>query len=91
MPTPATPRDQTAAAFGSVVRARRLRAELTQEALAERAGLSSKHVARVERGERVPTIHAVLLLAAGLGTTAVELVSEFELAVASSGEAHDKA
>ena len=91
MPTPATPRDQTAAAFGSVVRARRLRAELTQEALAERAGLSSKHVARVERGERVPTIHAVLLLAAGLGTTAVELVGEFERAVTGLPEMHDRA
>ena len=68
----------TAAAFGTVVRERRRALGLTQEGLAERAGLSAIHVARIERAERVPTVHAAVLLGRGLGVTAGELVRELE-------------
>ena len=76
MATQGPTREETSAVFGDVVRTYRRAAGLTQEAVAERAGLSTKHVARVERGERTPTVHAVLLLASGLGVPAVDLVGE---------------
>lgn len=67
------------------IRARRRATGLTQEALAERAGLSQKHVARMERAERVPTVHAVLLVARALGVSASDLVREVEEATAAEG------
>ena len=79
---PDADRAATAAAFGVVVRERRRALGLTQEGLAERAGLSVIHVARIERAERVPTIHAVVLLGRGLGTTSTELVRDLEARLA---------
>lgn len=78
-------RADTAAAFGAVLRARRRATGLTQEALAERAGLSQKHVARMERAERVPTVHAVILVARALGVSASDLVREVEEAASGTG------
>lgn len=40
--------------FGALLRRHRLRAGLTQEALAERAGLSPRGVIHLERGTRHP-------------------------------------
>ncbi|MDQ2831377.1 MAG: helix-turn-helix domain-containing protein, partial [Chloroflexota bacterium] len=40
------------AAFGALLRRHRLAASLSQEALAERAGLSANAVAALERGRR---------------------------------------
>ena len=54
--------------FGKAVRARRLELELSQEKLAERAGLHRTYIADIERGERnisllniVKLIHALEL------------------------------
>ena len=80
-------RTATAEAFGAAVRARRRALQLTQERLAELAGLSQKHVARLERAERLPTVHAVLLVARALGVSAGELVGEVEAAVGSGSQA----
>jgi predicted ATPase/transcriptional regulator with XRE-family HTH domain len=54
--------------FGALLRRHRLAAGLTQEALAERAGLSAKAVSDLERDpDRMPRLGTVTLLADGLG------------------------
>ncbi len=54
--------------FGAVLRRLRLAAGLTQEALAERAGVSAKAVSELERDpSRVPRLDTVTLLADALG------------------------
>ena len=54
--------------FGKVLRRFRRRAGLTQEGLAERAGLSANAISALERGERRrPYPHTVQALAAALG------------------------
>lgn len=57
---------------------RQLRTEkgLSQSALAERAGLSRNFVAQIERGESLPTVATLSRLAAALGVTSSELLSE---------------
>jgi predicted ATPase/transcriptional regulator with XRE-family HTH domain len=59
--------------FGAVLRGYRQRAGLTQEALAERAGLSARGIQDLERGlHRAPQGATVALLAAALGLDAPE-------------------
>ncbi|MGH2680369.1 MAG: helix-turn-helix domain-containing protein [Actinomycetota bacterium] len=55
-------------AFGQVVRDRRLRAKLSQEALAERAELTRNYVSDLERGLKSPTLASVEALANALGS-----------------------
>ena len=56
------------APFGRLLRQHRLAAGLSQEALAERAGLSARGIRALERGDRsLPRPHTVRLLADGLG------------------------
>jgi transcriptional regulator with XRE-family HTH domain len=64
--------------FGQAVRRRREAAGLSQEELAERAGLSRNYVGMVERGESNPTLLVLHGLAAALGTTMTALVREVE-------------
>jgi transcriptional regulator with XRE-family HTH domain len=51
---------------------------MTQEALAETAGLHPTFVSNVERGYRVPTVPTMLRLARGLGVEAGRLVEGLE-------------
>lgn len=61
---------------GRYVRARRDQLGLTQEGLAERAGLSANYLARLERGEMRNPKHATLeALAAALGVDVATLLS----------------
>src|SRR5256885_17019356 len=54
--------------FGALLRRLRLAAGLTQEALAERAGVSAKAVSDLERAPaRAPRLDTVALLAEALG------------------------
>jgi predicted ATPase/DNA-binding XRE family transcriptional regulator len=56
-----------------LLRQHRLAAGLSQEALAERAGLSARGIRALERGERsLPRPHTLRLLADGLGLAEVE-------------------
>jgi transcriptional regulator with XRE-family HTH domain len=64
--------------FGEIVRSRREAAGLSQQALAEQAGLHRNYVSLVERGQRTPTILVLKRLAEALGTTMVSLISELE-------------
>ena len=60
--------DQAEMAFGDLLRSRRRAAGLTQEELAERAGLSARGIADLERGvRRAPRRETVLLLVRALG------------------------
>jgi len=65
-------------AFGLVVRSRRERAGLSQEALAEIAGLHRTYVGSVERGERNVTLKNISSLASALGTSASQLLADSE-------------
>jgi transcriptional regulator with XRE-family HTH domain len=63
-------RDSVLAKLGLNVRKRREARELTQENLAERAGLDSTYISGIERGLRNPGIKNV---AKALGLTTAEL------------------
>jgi len=71
--------------FGSRLRALRARAGLTQEELAERAGLSTNAVSMLERGSRRrPYPHTIRSLVEALGLTDSER-AELESSVPSRG------
>src|SRR5690348_14006907 len=62
--------------FAGLLRRYRHSAELTQEALAERAGLSVRGISDLERGVKLrPQRSTIRLLAEGLGLTATELAA----------------
>jgi transcriptional regulator with XRE-family HTH domain len=60
------------------VRAARERSGLSQEAVAQRAGLALSDVGRIERRERDPGVRVLVRLARGLGVTAAELFEGVE-------------
>ena len=68
--------------FGSLVRRRRQKAGLSQEALADQAGLHRNYIGLLERGLRLPSIEVVRRLALGLDTTMTSIVQELERAMA---------
>jgi len=61
------------AALGQNVRQSREAKELTQEKLAEKAGLDPTYISGIERGLRNPGIKNVARLARALGLTTAEL------------------
>jgi transcriptional regulator with XRE-family HTH domain len=62
--------------FGRRVRSLRKDEGLTQEELADRAGINYKYLGAVERGEENPSLKIISSIAAGLG---VEVRDLFEL------------
>jgi transcriptional regulator with XRE-family HTH domain len=64
------------AAFGEIVRRRRLAAGLTQEALADRAKLHPTYIGMVERGVRNPTLDVCDKISIALGISLAALVEE---------------
>lgn len=64
--------------FGTVLRRRREAAGFSQEALAAQANLHRNYIGLLERGQRMPSILVVQLLAAALGTTMSDLLAEVE-------------
>src|SRR5215471_10057806 len=68
--------DKTAEGFGPVLRGWRLAAGLTQEELAQKAGLSVRAVADIERGRTLrPYRRSVALLAEALGLSGQDLTA----------------
>lgn len=67
-------KDPLLVAFGEQLRQLRLEADLSQEELAEYAGLHWTYVGQIERGERNLTLLNVLKLARGLDMTASDLL-----------------
>lgn len=63
-------------AFGKAVRARRLEMELSQEALADLAGLHFTYVSSVERGERNISLENMAKLAKALSCQITDLVPD---------------
>ena len=72
-------RDTNSIRFGEVVRQARADAGLSQEELADRAGLDRSYVGGVERGDRNPTLLVIAKIAKGLGLTVPQLFSRFHL------------
>jgi transcriptional regulator with XRE-family HTH domain len=64
--------------FGRVVRRRREAAGVSQETLAELAGLHRTYVSHLECGKRNPSLSVIAKLAAGLETSMASLVAEVE-------------
>ena len=64
--------------FGEVVRAERERRGLSQEALADLAGVSRSHIGEIERGEVNLSFVALTEIAAGLGVKLSDLIEEYE-------------
>jgi transcriptional regulator with XRE-family HTH domain len=52
--------------FGKMLRLRRQAIPLTLQELAERSGISTSHIGRIERGERFPSAKVLLKLACHL-------------------------
>jgi transcriptional regulator with XRE-family HTH domain len=65
-------------AFGSVLKAKRQAAGLTQEELAFQASLHTTSISYFERGLRQPTLHTVFILSKVLHMSASDLVLEVE-------------
>jgi transcriptional regulator with XRE-family HTH domain len=63
-------------AFGEAVRAARLRAGISQEALAAEAGLHRTYVGGIERGEQNPSLANIVRLAAALNSTVAALIKD---------------
>lgn len=61
--------------FGEVVRAERKRQELTQEELADRAGISAVFMSDIERGVENVTLETIAKLSKGLGVKLGQLLT----------------
>jgi DNA-binding XRE family transcriptional regulator len=71
--------------FGGVVRRLRNGLRISQERLAEEAGLHRTYVSLLERGLRNPSLTVIQQLAAALKVTTVELIRQFESRSRGSG------
>ena len=67
-----------AAAFGSAVRSARTTRGIAQEALAHLSKIERSHVGKIERGEHMPTLSAVLKIARALGMSGTDLMAAAE-------------
>jgi transcriptional regulator with XRE-family HTH domain len=66
--------------FGETLRRMRKDRKLSQDALAEKAGLASDYLGFIERGDNVPTLTVLLKLARALGVDGPGLLSDFDAA-----------
>lgn len=69
---------ESAAAFGSVVRAYRKRTGLSQEALAHMADIERTHFSSIERGTNQPSLWLILKIARALGVSSADLLAQTE-------------
>lgn len=63
-------------AFGKVLREYRLRADLSQEALADAAGLDRTFIGMLERGQRQPTLETLFAIAEALKISPQTLIAK---------------
>jgi transcriptional regulator with XRE-family HTH domain len=73
-------RSRFSAAFARAIRRARLAAKLTQEELAEVAGVHPVYVSMVERGESIPTIEVAYRMACALSKNLSAIVAAAERA-----------
>jgi transcriptional regulator with XRE-family HTH domain len=64
--------------IAALIRKRRQAAGMSQELLADEAGLHRTYISLLERGLRMPSMLVFQQLARGLGTTMTSLVQELE-------------
>lgn len=62
--------------LGEVVRARRKALNLSQEALADAAGIDRSHMGKIERGERNVTLLNVVRIAKAVGCKPSDLLAD---------------
>ena len=67
-------KDPDAVRFGTVIRGLREKRGWTRDEMAERAGMNTSYLGFIERGENVPTLTIIILLAETLGIDAGTLV-----------------
>jgi transcriptional regulator with XRE-family HTH domain len=72
--------------FGAALREVRTRQQLTQEQLAERAGLSYKFIGEVERGRGNPTLDTMARLADALSVSLADFLPVLRQTRPTSGE-----
>lgn len=63
------------ARFGSRIRELRNKCNLSQESLADKAGLDRTYIGGIERGERNPSLLNIIRISNALGADPVELFS----------------
>ncbi|MCZ8133499.1 MAG: helix-turn-helix transcriptional regulator [Rhodobacteraceae bacterium] len=69
-------------AFAKVLSDARAEAGISQEVLAERANISTRHVSYLENGDRQPTLTLLHALCVGLGLPMHELLQRLEARLA---------
>jgi transcriptional regulator with XRE-family HTH domain len=62
--------------LGDTVRAKRTKSGFSQEKLAEKAGLSTVFISRIERGVESPSMDSMVKIARALGVRVRDLVAE---------------
>lgn len=67
-------KNKHAVAFGKVLKELRTSADLSQDALAEKADLDRTYISFLERGERQPSLSTLISLASALQIETFELV-----------------
>jgi transcriptional regulator with XRE-family HTH domain len=63
--------------LGETIRSKRKKARFSQEKLAEKAGLSTVFISRVERGKESPSVDSLVKIAKALSVRVRDLVAEF--------------
>jgi len=63
--------------LGETIRFKRKKGNFSQEALAEKAGLSTVFISRVERGKESPSVDSLVKIAKALGVSARDLLRGF--------------
>lgn len=71
--------DVSLARLGAAIRERRLALALSQEAIADAAGIDRSHMGKIERGERNVTLLNVIKIAVALRCTAASLLEAARL------------
>jgi len=61
--------------FGKIIKQQRITIPLTLQELTAKAGVSSSHLGRIERGERFPSAHVLRKIARPLGFEEDELLT----------------
>jgi transcriptional regulator with XRE-family HTH domain len=62
--------------LGETIRAKRAKADVSQETLAEKAGLSTVFISRVERGIESPSLDSLVKIAKAFGAKVSDLVKD---------------
>jgi transcriptional regulator with XRE-family HTH domain len=76
--------------FGEIIREARESLAISQEALADTAGLHRTYISLLERGLRNPSLSVILCLADALNLQASELLARFEAAQTKRGRANGR-